>query len=232
MWDAVEQGNVQGVYSLIRQQPFVGEQCQRLEYTSGNGTIGIANRGLNRWGMCFREGKPYEGHVWIRTEKASEISFALEDAEGTRMLASTSFKVEPKTDWQQIPFQLTPNSETTHGRFVIRLHRPGRIDLGYAYLQPASWGRFKDLPVRGDVAQGLIDQGVRVLRYGGSMVDNPPNYRWKNMIGPRDQRQPYDGHWYDHSTNGWGILDFLNFCEAAEFLRISVSLVSMRHPQI
>ena len=46
---------------------------------------------------------------------------------------------------------------------------------------------------------------------------NHPEYRWKNMIGPRDRRPPYQGTWYPHSTNGWGILDFMDFCEAAGF---------------
>jgi alpha-L-arabinofuranosidase len=64
-----------------------------------------------------------------------------------------------------------------------------------------------------------VAQGLSVLRYGGSMV-NAPEYRWKNMIGPREKRPPYKGHWYPHSTNGWGIIDFLDFCEAAGFLPI------------
>jgi hypothetical protein len=105
------------------------------------------------------------------------------------------------------------------GRFAIKLKQAGSVTVGYAFLQPGSWGRFKNLPVRKDVAEGLINQGVTVLRYGGSMVNNP-EYRWKKMIGPRAQRPPYEGHWYPYSSNGWGIFDFLNFCEAAGFLGI------------
>ena len=78
---------------------------------------------------------------------------------------------------------------------------------------------FKDLPVRKDVAEGLINQGVTLLRYGGSMVNNP-EYRWKKMIGPRAQRPPYEGHWYPYSSDGWGIFDFLNLCEAAGIVGI------------
>jgi hypothetical protein len=70
--------------------------------------------------------------------------------------------------------------------------------------------------VRRDVAEGLIGQGITVLRYGGSMV-NKSGYKWKNMIGPRDRRPPYAGTWYRYSTDGWGIPDFMEFCEAAGF---------------
>src|SRR2546430_6388310 len=66
---------------------------------------------------------------------------------------------------------------------------------------------------------GLIDQGITVLRYGGSMV-NAPEYRWKKMIGPRDRRAPYRGTWYPYSSNGWGIIDFLSLCEAAGFMGV------------
>ncbi len=35
------------------------------------------------------------------------------------------------------------------------------------------------------------------------------------MIGSPDQRPSYQGTWYAYDTNGFGIFDFLNFCEAA-----------------
>jgi hypothetical protein len=62
----------------------------------------------------------------------------------------------------------------------------------------------------------LIAQGITVLRYGGSMVNND-GYRWKKMIGPQDRRPPYAGTWYRFSSDGWGIIDFMDFCEAAGF---------------
>jgi alpha-L-arabinofuranosidase len=40
------------------------------------------------------------------------------------------------------------------------------------------------------------------------------------MLGPRDRRPPYRGTWYPWSSNGWGIVDFVAFCEAAGFLAV------------
>ena len=113
-------------------------------------------------------------------------------------------------------FSLTPTAADTAGRIALKLKQPGSVTLGHVFVQPGEWGRFKHLPVRRDVAEGLIDQGITVLRYGGSMV-NSGGYKWKNMIGPRDRRPPYSGTWYKYSSNGWGIPDFMNFCEAAGF---------------
>ena len=121
--------------------------------------------------------------------------------------------------WQRINFKLTPSAADKGGRFAIKLKAPGTITVGYAFLQPGAWGRFKNLSVRKDVAEGLINQGITILRYGGSMVNNA-EYRWKKMIGARAQRPPYAGHWYPYSSNGWGIFDFLNFSEAAGLVGI------------
>ena len=121
--------------------------------------------------------------------------------------------------WQRLAFTLTPTATDTAGRFAITLRKPGSVALGYAFLQPGPWGRLKGLPVRCDVVEGLIDQGITVLRYGGSMV-NHPEYRWKKMIGPRDRRPTNPGCWYPYSSNGWGIPDFVELCRAAGFLAV------------
>ena len=97
------------------------------------------------------------------------------------------------------------------------------MTVGYAFLQPGPWGRFKDLPLRADLVQALIDQGVKVVRYNGSMVNRAPDghlYKWKEMIGPRDQRTPYRGYFNAYASHGFGVFDFLNLAEAAGFLPI------------
>lgn len=219
-WDAIREGDVVGNFALATERPFVGEQCQRMSFASGDGAVGLANRGLNRWGMTFERDKLYEGLIWLRAREALDLQVHLESADGKEQYAKTLLHVSGNGKWTRHEFKLTSTGATDNGRLVLRMTHPGQIDVGYVFLQPGTWGRFKGLPLRRDVVEGLLEQGITALRYGGSMVDNPPNYRWKNMIGPRDQRPPYDGHWYDYSTNGWGIFDFLNLCEAAGLLGI------------
>ncbi len=218
MWTAFRLGSAQGRTAIVSNHPFVGRQSQRLEFTAGAGAVGIANAGLNRWGMNFQAGKPYEGHVWARADEPARISLACQGGDGQRNLGQTSFEVRG-TEWTRHDFSITPQASDDRGRFSIMLESPGAIELGHAFLQPGPWGRFHNLPDRKDVAQALIDQGINVLRYGGSMI-NHPAYRWKNMIGPRDRRPPTAGTWYPYSSNGWGIFDFLRFCEAAGFLAV------------
>ncbi len=218
MWRPIRTGTAHGSFSLANQNAFSGPQSQQITFDGGAGEMGIENQSLNRWGMNFVKGKTYEGYVYARAEKPAAFSVSLENREGSVVYAQKPLKLKAG-DWQRVDFKLKPDSADTHGRFAIKLRQPGAITIGYAFLQPGAWGRFKNLPVRKDIAEGLIQQGVTVLRYGGSMVNNP-EYRWKKMIGPRAFRPPYEGHWYPDASDGWGIFDFLNFCEAADFLGI------------
>lgn len=218
MWEALHSGPAGGQLELITENAFIGRSSQRLKCAEGDAEIGIANSGLNHWGMHFVAGKPYEGHLWVRSPQPAPLFVSLRSRDGQKVYAQQPLECRQQ-DWQRIDFALTPDRDDDSGCFVISLNQPGTLDVGYAFLEPGEWGRFKDLPIRRDVAEALVQQGLTVLRYGGSMV-NAPEYRWKKTIGPRDRRPPYKGTWYPYSTNGWGIIDFVAFCETAGFLPV------------
>lgn len=232
MWRHIERGSARGRFELTDHRPFVGVQSQQITFASGDGEVGIENQGLNRQGMCFIADRPYEGYVWARAAKPTELRLALEHRDGSRTYATINAEIAGGDRWRRVDFALTPNADEASGRLAVCLTQPGTVVLGHVFLQPGPWGRFSTngadaeatdppnlFPDRKDVAEALQSQGLTMLRYGGSMI-NHPQYRWKNMIGPRDRRPPVAGTWYPHSTNGWGIFDFLDLCEAAHFLGI------------
>jgi alpha-L-arabinofuranosidase len=218
MWAPVRRGTAHAAFALETDRPLTGRQSQKIAFIDGEGEVGVQNRGLNRQGLAFRSGKRYEGYVWARAEKPARLWVALESGDGARVQAETELRIAGG-EWQRLDFTLTPKADEVAGRLALVLRQPGAVVIGHAFLQPGEWGRFHGLPLRRDVVEGLIEQKLTVLRYGGSMV-NHAQYRWKNMTGPRDRRPPTAGTWYPYSTNGWGVLDFLNLCEAAGFLGI------------
>jgi alpha-L-arabinofuranosidase len=218
MWRGLKKGNANGSFSLPTQSPFKGAQSQMLSFTSGDGEIGIENQGLNRQGLYLQSGKQYEGYVWVKVSQATDVSVALESSDGATVAAEISLRAT-SSDWERLDFTLTPNATLWPGRFVIKLKQTGSITIGHAFLQPGEWGRFEGLPIRKDVAEGLIAQKATILRYGGCMAQHN-DYRWKDQIGPRDLRPMKKGWWYDYSSMGWGIIDFLNFCEKTGILGI------------
>jgi alpha-L-arabinofuranosidase len=218
MWRALRRGAVEGSCSLETNEPFAGCQSQRVTFLSGQGEMGIENQGLNRQGMAFLEQGAYEGYVWVRAGRPTELYVALESRDGATVYAEQRLETSG-SGWQRLDFFLTPSAPDKAGQFALKLKQSGSVVVGQVFLEPGEWGRFKGLPVRKDVVNGLIDEGITVLRYGGSMV-NHGEYRWKKMMGPPDRRPPYHGTWYAHSSNGWGIPDFLQLCDAAGFQAI------------
>ncbi len=87
MWRPIQRGTARGRFALEPARPFVGSQSQRITFIDGQGEIGIENQGLNRWGLCFQEGKPYEGYVWVRAERPADLLVAMENGDGTKSCA-------------------------------------------------------------------------------------------------------------------------------------------------
>ena len=206
MWTPVQTGSASGQCSLETSNILVGTQSQQITYSGGSGQFGLANQGLNHWGMNFVASNEYDGCLDVRAGAPTPITLVLESADGSTVYAQTNLLVSSNS-WEHLNFSLTPSVSNTNGQFVITLTQPGSVVVGYAFLEPGAWGQFQGLPVRKDVAEGLINQGITVLRYGGSMV-NAAGYRWTNMIGPRDLRPPYTGHGIRIRQTGGGYLIF------------------------
>lgn len=222
-WRSTETGSAKGTFGFERKSQFIGAQSQLLTFVAGVGEVGIENAGLNRWGINLVGGKAYDGMLRIKTSQNTTVWVSLLNANGSIKLAEKALKVKPGGGYQPVSFTLTPRSSDEKGHFEISLKAPGSITVGYAFLEPGPWGRFKDLEVRRDLAQAIVDQGIKVIRYNGSMVNRAPDsylYKWKGMIGPRDLRKPYRGNFNVYASNGFGIFDFLSFAEAAGILPI------------
>lgn len=165
-----------------------------------------------------------------RTDKRAAVvaaSVALENGEGTESYARQTLHVPADGDWHIVRFTLIAEGGDQTGRFSISLKQKGRIWIDYVLLQPASWGRFKKTAARKDIGEALVEQGLTVLRYGGYMINTDweheqqcpgSGYRWKKMIGPREDRPPYRGTFYRYNSNGFGIIDFVELCSKSGFL--------------
>lgn len=214
MWDAFADLTAAAVYKQIADKPFHGRYAQEIEYLVGTGKVGIANRSLNRWGISVRQGEKKTGSLYLKGK--AEVRVALQSVDGEKEYAVQCIRANAG-DWKKYTFELTPDKTDENARLAIYLEEKGRIQVDMVTLMNGADRQFCGLPLRNDIGQAMVDQGLRFLRYGGTMV-NAPEYRFKKMIGDRAERPPYKGHWYTYSTNGFGIEDFLHFCEKAGFM--------------
>ncbi|MDB5090375.1 MAG: hypothetical protein JWR09_4369 [Mucilaginibacter sp.] len=214
-WTPVYQ-SAKGLYQIDSVNAFTGRQAQVIQFISGSGKVGISNSGLNHWGIAVKSGQKFVGSVYLRAGVLSgPITVTLESTDGKQTYATSTIKRVDKI-WRQYKFSLTAKKTDTNSRFSIYLSKKGKVWIDQATLVKIANKTFKGLPIREDIGGMMQKQGLNFLRYGGSMV-NAPEYKWKNMTGDRAQRPPYNGHWYPYSSNGFGIEEFLQFCESAHF---------------
>jgi alpha-L-arabinofuranosidase len=162
--------------------------------------------------MYYEAGRVYEGYFYARAKKDTVLWIVLESEDGKKLYAQNAIGINSE-DWQQYHFALTPEQTEIKGRITIELRSKGSIDIGYILFQPGEWGRYKNLNVRKDVAEKLHELHVTIMRFGGSMINNP-NYKWKYMLNKPEERIEYAGTWYNYSSMGFGIIEFMELCEA------------------
>lgn len=196
MWEPVGSG----IYTHEGTGSFNGTYHQKI---TGKASDGIANFGLNKWGICLEQNKKMSGYVYLKGD-AEKAYVALQSCDGSKEYARQEISGIESGDWKKFEFGLTPSETDCDSRFVVALDSDGTLAVDMAMLHTDSY------PFRSDITEAFKKEGLTFLRYGGTMI-NAPEYMVKNMMGPRDLRQPYIGHWYRNSTNGFGIIEFVEF---------------------
>jgi alpha-L-arabinofuranosidase len=215
MWEPALTGHPLVKYSIIQNDAANSLKSQQIEYLSGKGQAGIVNRGLNKWGIAIKAGHKMVGSIYLKGNYSGAVTLSLQDRNGTVTEATHSIKNITK-EWKKYVFELIPRINDNNARLAIYINCPGKINIDQVMICDVD-NSFHKLPVRNDIGKAMVKEGLTFLRYGGSMV-NAPDYKFKNMIGERSQRKQYKGFWYPYSTNGFGIEEFLQFCEAAGFV--------------
>lgn len=199
---------------------YPGIHSQMIRYVSGRGEAGIINGGLCGKGIALVGCKPYVGKIILLSETEQRITLSLRDLDDGRVLARCTLNVQPVASrFMTYDFELTPSEDVQRGGFAITLDMPGEVYLGYAYLSRGDWGCYAGLPARRELAQAMIAQGAKLLRFNGGMIECD-GYRYANMERPREERMPYDGFYDRYCSSGWGVLEHVMFCARAGFVPV------------
>lgn len=216
-WTKIITGNVSYQFELKRGDAYMGRQDQIIRFLDGAGECGIFNSGLNKQGINLVAGKSFEGVLRLKSKGPNTIYLSLRDENGN-VVAEKPYKVKGDGSWEKVTFDLTPTAGTPKGRFEIALKNKGEIELGFAFMQPGEWGRVNGLPVRKYIIDALKEQGIKAIRYNGSMVDIGADtymYRWKKMIGPVDERRVcFRSGFNPSATHSFGLIELLKVAEA------------------
>jgi alpha-N-arabinofuranosidase len=178
---------------------------------------GVANEGY--WGIPVQPDTTYRATILANVGKdlSGSVTVALVSNDGKTVFASE--KISDIFDgWKKYSVTLKTGKvqPTAKARLVISLDRPGTVWLAFVSLFPPTWN---DQPngFRKDLMQMLVDMHPKFLRFpGGNYVEGDTvetRFEWKNTIGPVEQRHGHPCPWGYRSTDGLGLLEFLQWCE-------------------
>src|SRR6185436_6689956 len=115
----------------------------------------------------------------------------------------------------RIDAAFTDQGSTTN-RFVISTDTPGTVSFSLVSLFPPT---YKNHPNgnRIDLMELLVAMKPAFLRFPGGNYLEGPNYEnrfnWKETIGPIEQRPTHMSPWRYRSSDGMGLLEFLEWAE-------------------
>lgn len=184
------------------------------EHTGISG-VGIKNTGFD--GIVVRSGDQYNLSLFARqfTDSPISLSILLQTPKG-EVVAESKISTS-STDWKKYTTSLVPSVSTDSASLVILATSTGKLALDVVSLFPEKTFKNRSNGLRADLAQVLADMKPAFIRFpGGCLVhgDGLGNmYRWKNTIGPVEQRIEQKNIWGYHQTMGLGYYEYFLFCE-------------------
>ncbi len=220
-WAAVQTGGSAATIALDSQTPLNAALpvSLRLDVTTASvsAPAGVANDGY--WGIPVKPNTRYRASFYAKAAPgvSGSLTLAIESADGATIYAkATSGNLAG--DWKQYTVTLTTGkvAPTLNTRLTLRRERAGTVWLGLVSLFPPTW---KNRPngLRPDLMQMLVDMKPAFLRFpGGNYLEGgriEERFNWKKTVGPLDQRPGHRGPWGYRSTDGMGLMEFLQWCE-------------------
>ena len=178
---------------------------------------GLANHGW--WGMAVRPHTTYHGSLYAKVSNdIGPLTAALiSDATG-EVLAKAEVPLHAG-DWSRYEYSLTTAADVKYSganHLELTVAKPGTLWLQLVSLMPPT---YHDRPngTRIDLMERLAAMHPAFLRMpGGNYLEGDTiaeRFDWKKTIGPIVDRPGHQAPWSYWSTDGFGLLEFLDWCE-------------------
>lgn len=217
-WEYVTEGFGYGKISVETTAPLHQNNPHYLVLTieePGQKGIGVINTGYD--GIYVKTGQQYNFSIFARllSDSTIPLSISLQGAKG-QVYGETSIRPDSK-DWKKYTAVITAGNTDTAAKLVVLAKAKGSLALDVISLFPQHTFKDRTNGLRADLAQKIADLHPKFMRFpGGCLVhgDGLGNmYRWKNTIGPVEQRIEQRDIWNYHQTAGLGYFEYFQFCE-------------------
>lgn len=219
-WSLVQEPGASGAVALVPNTPVPGTALTRsLELTASSASpqsrVGVANDGY--WGIPALPHTTYRVELWAAAASNGPMPLTLE-LQGADSKPLASAKIVVSGGWRryEATFRTGALAPSKDNRFVIAETRPGAVRLAGVSLFPPTYHN-RPNGDRIDLMEKLGELSPRFLRLpGGNYLEGDTlatRFDWKKTIGDRWGRPGHQGPWGYRSSDGLGLLEYLEWCE-------------------
>ncbi len=219
-WFLMPRGNAQlsfqqdkSVYRLADRQLSLRVDIKQADATN---RAALGNEGY--WGIPVRPATTYKATIYAKGRGVGSITASIvSDDTGETVATGTSEPIGD--DWRRYDVQLATGSDvavSTSNRFVLSFERPGMVWLDYVSLKPPAY-HDRENGTRIDLMEKMAAMKPAFLRFpGGNYVEGnriAERFEWKKTVGKPADRPGHLSPWGYPSSDGFGLLEFLEWCE-------------------
>jgi alpha-N-arabinofuranosidase len=179
---------------------------------------GFANGGY--WGIPVKPKTIYHASFYAKAADgfSGALTVNLQSADGKTVFASAQIP-SLTGDWKKYEVTLTTKKvkASKENQFTITTASPGTIWFQQVSLFPPTFANRANNGNRPDLMQLMADMNPKFLRFpGGNYLEGDyinERFDWKKTIGDVSQRPGHRSPWNYWSTDGFGLLEYLGWCE-------------------
>jgi alpha-N-arabinofuranosidase len=220
-WSAVNDDGSTATISLDSSNSYNDKLTTSLRLVVDKATAehpaGVANTGY--WGIPVQAHTRYHARLLARSDSgfSGPLTVSIESEDGKLVYAREKISgLGPKWKHFEVALKTGKVVPTTKARLTITLDQPGTVWLGLVSLFPPTWNN-RPNGLRKDLMQMLVDLKPKFLRFpGGNYLEGntiETRFEWKKTLGPIEERHGHPCPWGYRSSDGVGLLEFLQWCE-------------------
>ena len=220
-WYLLENGNSSAKMSIDDQTgpSDALKSSLKLEVARADAQNQAGALNVGYWGMPVRPDTLYKGSFYAKADSGGigAVTVSLvNDTTGKAVATATVSNLT--TSWKQYEFTLKTGAlqPSAANHLVLSVGHPGILWLNLVSLFPPTY-HDRVNGNRVDLMEKLAAMRPTFLRFpGGNYLEGdhiPERFEWKKTIGPIVDRPTHPSPWRYHSSDGLGLLEFLEWCE-------------------
>ena len=208
--------------TILTESPYTKKNPHYLRITANSAAAGVKNLGFNS-GIALECGETYHFSCYLRKiDEPVTVKACLIGKEG-QIYASCELTADA-SDWKKYTadLKIAEGTSCTDANLALVCMTPSSVEVDFVSLFPAHTYKNRPNGLRKDLCEMLEAMHPKFIRFpGGCLVHDgqldenarDSMYRWKNTIGPVEERSARRNNWGYNQTLGLGYYEYFQLAE-------------------